>query len=64
MKAKCRTCGLYWIISTRAPIPKQGYECPVCDVKRKRASRNCSPIRLKEKYLHVNYNKLGGKIND
>lgn len=31
MIAKCVGCGLYWSISVKAKIPRQGYTCPHCD---------------------------------
>lgn len=31
MIAKCVGCGLYWNISIKTKIPRQGYTCPHCD---------------------------------
>lgn len=35
MTAKCK-CGLIWNISIKAEIPKDGYECPICEAKEKK----------------------------
>lgn len=43
MVARCN-CGLVWNISVKAEIPKEGYECPKCEAKRKRALVEPKPI--------------------
>lgn len=39
MKARCYKCGLTWNISLLHKMDKQGYECPVCEWKRKQGAR-------------------------
>ncbi|MDF2858664.1 MAG: hypothetical protein K0Q87_4515 [Neobacillus sp.] len=39
MRSLCKTCGKYWNISILQEIPRTGYECPKCAVKRKGGKR-------------------------
>ncbi len=39
MKTRCQTCGKYWNISIYQKIPRKGYECPKCAIKRKGEDR-------------------------
>ena len=48
MIAKCIGCSLYWNVSIKAKIPRQGYTCPHCD-SRIRAGETLQQIQASQK---------------
>lgn len=43
MVARCKTCKLPWNVSVKTELT-EGYECPKCEAKRKRALVEPKPI--------------------
>ena len=48
MRYLCKTCGKYWNVSILQEIPKTGYECPKCAIKRKR--RDVKSLKIPGKH--------------
>lgn len=48
MVVRC-SCGKYWNVSVYANIPEEGYQCPDCETKAKKAQRKVSKPKKKNK---------------
>lgn len=47
-RKRCVYCNRVWGISYQQEIPASGYECPKCEIKRKRTNRHSRLIKVKK----------------